>query len=66
MAQAPDTATATTAANEYLDYVYTQNLQPGVVAVPDSFFFNIKKIKSFEMDLAAASSLNSVWNIELK
>jgi len=66
MAQAPDTATATTAANEYLDYVYTQNLQPGVVAVPDSFFFNNKKIKSFEMDLAAASNLNSVWNIELK
>ena len=66
MAQAPDTATATIAANEYLDYVYTQNLQPGVVAVPDSFYFNNKKIKSFEMDLAAASSLNSVWNIELK
>lgn len=66
MAQAPDTATATTAANEYLEYVYNQNLQPGVVAVPDSFYFNNKKVKSFEMDLAAAAALNSVWNLELK
>ncbi|MBT5628161.1 MAG: hypothetical protein HOJ22_07710 [Chloroflexi bacterium] len=66
MAQAPDTATATTAANEYLEYVYNQNLQPGVVAVPDSFYFNNKKVKSFEMDLAAAAALNSTWNIELK
>ena len=66
MAQAPDTATATQAANEYLEYVYNQNLQPGVVAVPDSFYFNNNKVKSFDMDLAAAASLNSVWNIELK
>jgi len=66
MAQAPDTATATTAANEYLAYVYDQVLQPGVVAVPDAFYFNNKKVKSFEMDIAAASNLNSVWNIELK
>jgi len=66
MAQAPDTATATTAANEYLEYVYNQNLQPGVVAVPDSYYFNNNKVSSFDMDLAAAASLNSVWNIELK
>ncbi|MEE8047005.1 MAG: ABC transporter substrate-binding protein, partial [Dehalococcoidia bacterium] len=34
MAEARDTATATTAANEYLAYVYDQALQPGVVEVP--------------------------------
>jgi ABC-type transport system substrate-binding protein len=66
MAEAPDSATATIAANEYLDYVYDQNLQPGVVAIPDAFYFNNKKIKSFKMDKAAASNLNSLWNLELK
>jgi ABC-type transport system substrate-binding protein len=66
MAEASDTATATAAANEYLDYVYDQNLQPGVVAIPDAFYFNNSKIKSFKMDLAAASNLNSLWNLELK
>ncbi|NQW20849.1 MAG: hypothetical protein HQ477_09060 [Chloroflexi bacterium] len=66
MAQAPDTATATAAATEYLQYVYDQTLQPGVVGVPDAFYFNNKKVKSFVMETAAASNLNSVWNIELK
>ena len=66
MAEAPDTATATAAANEYLDYVYEQHLQPGIVAVPDGYYFNNKKIKSFLMDKAAASGFNSVWNIEIK
>ena len=66
MAQAPDTATATQAANEYLEYVHDQVLQPGVVHVPDAFYFNNNKVKSFEMDLAAASNLNSLWNLELK
>ena len=66
MAQAPDTATATAAANDYLAYVYDQALQPGVVAVPDAYYFNNKKVKSFEMDVAAATNLNSLWNLELK
>ena len=66
MAEASDSASATEAANEYLDYVYDQNLQPGVVAIPDAFYFNNNKVKSFKMDLAAASNLNSVWNLELK
>ncbi|MQG38099.1 MAG: ABC transporter substrate-binding protein [SAR202 cluster bacterium] len=66
MAEASDQASATEAANEYLDYVYDQNLQPGVVAIPDAFYFNNNKIKSFEQDLAAASNLNSLWKLELK
>jgi len=66
MAEAPDTATATAAATEYLQYVYDQTLQPGVVGVPDAFYFNNKKVKSFEMETAAAVNLNSVWSIELK
>ena len=28
--------------------------------------FAVRKIKSFKMDLAAASNLNSLWNLELK
>ena len=66
MAEAKDTASATAAANEYLDYVYDQALQPGVVGVPDAYYFNNNKIKSFDQDLAAMASLNSLWNIELK
>jgi ABC-type transport system substrate-binding protein len=66
MAEAKDTAAATTAANEYLDYVYHQALQPGVVGVPDAYYFNNNKVSSFEMDKAAMASLNSLWNIELK
>jgi len=57
---------ATAAATEYLDYVYDQNLQPGIVAVPDGFYWNNSKVKSFEMDIAAASGFNSLWNIEIK
>ena len=66
MAEAPDAATGTAAANEYLDYVYDWNLQPGIVAVPDGFYFNNSKVKSFDMDTAAASTFNSIWNIEIK
>lgn len=66
MAEAPDTATATQAANEYLDYVYYWNLQPGIIALPNSLYYNNKKIKSYLMDKAAASGFNSVWNIELQ
>ncbi len=66
MAEASDTASATAAANEYLAYVYDQNLQPGVVAGPDAVYYNNNKIKSFVLDRAAASSLNSLWNLELK
>lgn len=66
MAKAPDSASATDAANEYLAYVYDQSLQPGVVAVPDAYYFNNKKIKSAKMDKAAAASINSLWNLELQ
>ncbi len=66
MAEAVDVATATTAATTYLDYVYDQNLQPGIVAVPDAFYFNNSKVKSFHMDVAGSSSFNSIWNIEIK
>ncbi|MBN4064177.1 ABC transporter substrate-binding protein [Dehalococcoides mccartyi] len=66
MASAPDTATATAAADEYLEYVYAQNLQPGIVAVPNGYYMNNNKISSFEMETASAVTLNSVWNIVLK
>ena len=66
MATAPDQAAATQAANEYLDYVYHWNLQPGVVAVPNDVFFNPNKIASWEMPFSATSAVDAVWNIELK
>jgi len=66
MAEASDTATATTAANEYLAYVYDQNLQPGVVAIPDAFYANNKKIKNLVMANNAASNLTDLWTLELK
>jgi hypothetical protein len=66
MAQASDKYSATQAANEYLAYVYDQVLQPGVVAVPDVFYFNNKKNRQFVMDPAASTNLNSLWNLALK
>ena len=66
MAEARDTATATAAANEYLAYVYDQALQPGVVEVPRSYYFNNKKVRRFAMDKSYRATLNSLWNIELQ
>jgi ABC-type transport system substrate-binding protein len=66
MATAPDQATARAAANEYLDYVYFWNLQPGVVAVPNDVFFNPDKIAAWPMGKSATSAIGDVWNLELK
>lgn len=66
MATAPDVATATQAANEYLDYVYFWTLQPGVVVVPNDVYFNPKKIVAWPMAKSATSVIDSVWNIELQ
>ncbi len=65
MASASDTAEATDFANRYLQYVYYWNLQPGVVAVPQDWFWNRKKIASWPQDRAAASGINNLWDIEL-
>jgi hypothetical protein len=66
MAQASDTVRATAAANDYLAYVYGQVLQPGVVSVPNAYYFNNRKIKNYRMDKAATGGLNAFWNIELQ
>ena len=65
MATASDTAAATDAANRYLQYVYYWNLQPGIVAVPQDWFWNRNKIASWPQDRAAASGINNLWDIEL-
>ncbi len=65
MATASDTAEATDAANRYLQYVYHWNLQPGIVAVPQDWFWNRNKIASWSQDRAAASGINNLWDIEL-
>ena len=65
MAEAPDTAMATDFANRYLQYVYYWNLQPGIVAVPQDWFWNRNKIASWPQDRAAASGINNLWDIEL-
>ncbi len=66
MAEAPDQATATQAANDYLDYVYFWNLQPGVVAVPDAVYINPNKIAAWPMAKSGISNIDSVWNLELQ
>lgn len=66
MATAPDQAAARAAANEYLDYVYFWNLQPGVVAVPNDVFYNTDKIASWDMPKSATSAIDGVWNLKLK
>lgn len=66
MAEAETIEAALQAADEYVDYVYDQSLQPGVVAVPDAYYFNNKKIKAWPMDKAAAANINNLWDIELQ
>ena len=56
MATAADTASAVQAANEYLDYVYFWNLQPGVVTLPAELYYNPNKVASWEMGKASASA----------
>lgn len=65
MAAATDTAEATDFANRYLQYVYYWNLQPGVVAVPNDWFWNRNKFAAWPQDRAAASGINNLWDIEL-
>ena len=65
MATASDTAKATDFANRYLQFVYYWNLQPGIVAVPQDWFWNRNKIASWPQDRAAASGINNLWDIEL-
>ncbi len=65
MASAADTAEATDFANRYLQYVYYWNLQPGVVAVPQDWYWNRNKISAWPQDRAAASGINNLWDLEL-
>ncbi len=66
MATAPSVEVATQAADEYVQFVYDQALQPGIVAVPDAYYFNNKKISAWLMDKAASSNINNLWDIELR
>lgn len=66
MATAEDQAEASQAADEYLDYVYHWNLQPGVVATPNFVFYNPEKIASWEMDTYATTTNGSYWNLTLR
>jgi ABC-type transport system substrate-binding protein len=66
MASAPDQATAVQAANEYLDYVYFWNLQPGVVTLPADVYYNPNKIASWDMGKSSTSATGNYWNLTLK
>jgi ABC-type transport system substrate-binding protein len=66
MAKAPDQATAVQAANEYLDYVYFWNLQPGVVTLPADVYYNTNKIASWDMGKSSTSATGNYWNLTLK
>lgn len=66
MAGAADQAAATQAANEYLDYVYHWNLQPGVVTLPADVYYNPNKIASWDMGKSSTSATGNYWNLTLK
>jgi ABC-type transport system substrate-binding protein len=66
MAAATDLAEATLAANEYLDYVYYWNLQPGVVTLPADVYYNPNKIAAWPMAKSSTSMVDSFWNLEVK
>jgi ABC-type transport system substrate-binding protein len=66
MATASDQSEAVRIANEYLDYVYFWNLQPGVVTLPADVYYNPNKIASWDMGKSSTSATGNYWNLTLK
>jgi len=52
--------------DQYIQYVYDQALQPGVIAVPDLFIYNTAKVKQWPMAKSMTSGTDSWWQLELQ
>jgi ABC-type transport system substrate-binding protein len=52
--------------DQYIQYVYDQALQPGVIAVPDLFIYNTAKVKQWPMSKSMTSGTDSWWQLELQ
>ncbi|MCH7738728.1 MAG: hypothetical protein IIC93_01105 [Chloroflexi bacterium] len=65
VATEPDEAVRNQLVDEYVQYMFDEALQPGIVAVPELWVMNPNKIKSWDMGKLAAGSMGRVWQLEL-
>ena len=63
---APDVPTAQKLIDDYVQYMWEQALQPGVVSAPNLVLFNTKKVKSWPMPKCAACGEDAFWDLELQ
>ena len=65
VATEPDEAVRNALVDEYVQFMYDEALQPGIVAVPELWVMNPTKIKGWDMGKLAAGSMGRVWQLEL-
>jgi ABC-type transport system substrate-binding protein len=63
---APDVPTAQKLIDEYVQYMWEQALQPGIVSGPNLVLFNTKKVKQWPMPKCAACGEDAFWDLELQ
>ena len=62
----PDENARNQLVDAYVQYVYDEALQPGIVAVPELWVMNPIKVKSWDMGKLAAGAMGRVWELELR
>ncbi|NQW17854.1 MAG: hypothetical protein HQ478_10265 [Chloroflexi bacterium] len=61
----PDEAVRNSLIDDYVQYMYDEALQPGIVATPSLWVMNPIKVKSWDQGKVTSSGINRVWNLEL-
>ena len=61
----PDEDVRNVLIDEYVQYVFDEALQPGVVAVPELHVMNPIKVADWDMGALHAGTLGRTWNLEL-
>ena len=65
-AREPDETVRNQLVDDYVEYMYEEALQPGIVAAPELWVMNPRKVKSWNMGKRAAGNIGRVWNLELQ
>jgi hypothetical protein len=66
VATEPDEAVRNGLVDEYVQYMFDEALQPGVIAAPGLFIMNPNKVKGWKMGKLGNGDMGRVWNLELK
>ena len=66
VATEPDEEVRNLLVDEYVQYMYDEALQPGVIAAPGLFIMNPNKVKGWKMGKLGNGDMGRVWNLELK